>query len=658
MWTIAKRLWLGTLLIVLASLVLLFSDVDRSSARTTSARVAMLRYSSSVLYDDSVRGALAGLAASGFQRGSTLELTEYNAESDVGTANAIASEMVSGGFQVLISFGTPSLQAVANANRDRRIPHVFGTVANPRRSGVGIGADPLDHPPHLVGIGSMIKVDGAFVIARRMFPALQRVGMPWNAAEANSVAFTDAMRELCKKMGLTLLEANVDSTAAVGEAVSSLISRGAQMIWVSGDNTVLSAVGSVIVSAKRGRIPVMTITLGNAAQGALFDYGPDFFEIGYATGDMAAQVLKGADPKTIPIAEMAATGMHLNVTGLAELKDSWSVPDDVRREALLVIDESGRHERPRARAVPAVPRPHGGPWQVDIIEYNSVLDVEEARAGVLDGLRKSGLVEGRDYRTRIRNAQGDMPTVSGMVDTALVEGADLLITLSTPTLQAAIRRTESVPIVFTYLASAVAAGAGKSDTDHLPNVTGVYMAADYDGMMNVVRESLPSARRFGTLYVPAEANQVFHRERMLEATKKAGYEYISVPANTAVEVPDAAVSLTSMKIDAVVQLPGNLTAAAFPSLAEAARRARLPVFVFQTSQIRQGAVVAVARDYHDGGVQSAMMAARVMRGESPAVIPFERVRGTRLVVNLAAAKAIGITLPSSLVQRATERIGQ
>ena len=190
----------------------------------------------------------------------------------------------------------------------------------------------------------MIKADGAFVIARRMFPALQRVGMPWNAAEANSVAFTDAMRELCKKMGLTLLEANVDSTAAVGEAVSSLISRGAQMIWVSGDNTVLSAVGSVIVSAKRGRIPVMTITLGNAKQGAV-RYGPDFFEIGYATGDMAAQVLKGADPKAIPIVEMAATGMHLNVTGLAELKDPWSVPDDVRREALLVINESGPHER-------------------------------------------------------------------------------------------------------------------------------------------------------------------------------------------------------------------------------------------------------------------------------------------------------------------------
>jgi ABC-type uncharacterized transport system substrate-binding protein len=402
----------------------------------------------------------------------------------------------------------------------------------------------------------------------------------------------------------------------------------------------------------------MTITLGHSAQGSFLDYGPNFYDIGYATADMASQILKGTDPKTIPIMEMAATGFHLNVTGLADFKDAWTVPDEVRREALVVIDEKGRHERPRAKAAPVVPRPHGGPWQVDIIEYNTVVDVEEARAGVLEGLRASGLVEGRDYRTRIRNAQGDMPTVSGLVDTALVEGADLLITLSTPTLQAAIRRTQTVPIVFTYLASAVAAGAGKSDTDHLPNVTGVYMAANYDEMMTIVRETLPAAKRLGTLYVPAEANQVFHRERMLEATKKAGYEYVSVPANTAAEVPDASVSLTSMTIDAVVQLPGNLTASAFPSLAEAARRARLPMFVFQTSQIQQGALVAVARDYHDGGVQSALMAARVMRGENPAAIPFERVTGTKLVVNLGAAKAMGFTLAPSVVARATERIGQ
>ena len=115
-----------------------------------------------------------------------------------------------------------------------------------------------------------------------------------------------------------------------------------------------------------------------------------------------------------------------------------------------------------------------------------------------------------------------MATVSGLVDAALGERADLLVTFSTPTLQAALRRAESVPIVFTYVASPIAAGAGKTDTDHLPNVTGVYMAADYDDMMRDAREPAVG-KALGTLFVPAEVNQVFNRERMLEATKKAGY---------------------------------------------------------------------------------------------------------------------------------------
>ena len=187
MWVLVKRFWLGSALILLASLALLLSDVERREVQGASARVGMLRYSSSLLYDDSVRGVLDGLAAGGFRRGATLDLTEYNAESDIATANAIASEMTSGRFDLVITLGTQSLQAVSNANREGRLRHVFGTVANPRRSGVGVGEGPLDHPPHLVGIGSMIQVDGAFELAKRMYPGLQRVGIPWNPAEANSV---------------------------------------------------------------------------------------------------------------------------------------------------------------------------------------------------------------------------------------------------------------------------------------------------------------------------------------------------------------------------------------------------------------------------------------------------------------------------------------
>jgi ABC-type uncharacterized transport system substrate-binding protein len=297
-------------------------------------------------------------------------------------------------------------------------------------------------------------------------------------------------------------------------------------------------------------------------------------------------------------------------------------------------------------------------WRVDLVEYNNVSDVEEAEHGVLSGLREAGLVEERDYEITIRNAQGEMGTVNSLIDASISAGADMLITLSTPTLQVALQRARHLPIIFTYVASGVAAGAGRTDEDHLPNVTGVYLGAAYGEILALIRESFPSIRTMGTLFVPSESNSVLHKDILMEEARKMGIKLVTVAANTSGEVPDAALSLCSRRIDALCQIPGNLTAASFPSLAQAAKRAKLPIFAFQSSQARAGALVVLARDYSDGGREAGLMAARVMRGEKPASIPFQRVQKTKLIVNLETARSYGLQLPPALVQRADELIGQ
>ena len=234
-----------------------------------------------------------------------------------------------------------------------------------------------------------------------------------------------------------------------------------------------------------------------------------------------------------------------------------------------------------------------------------------------DGFKAAGLVEGRDIETVVRNAQGDMATVSALVDAAVGDGADLLLTFSTPTLQAAIQRAGKIPIVFTYVASPIAAGAGKTDTDHLPNVTGVYLQASYDEMIQVIRSVVPSVKSVGTLFVPSESNSVFSRDQLAAAVKKAGLAFIDVPANTSSDVPDASLALAARRPDVICQIPGNLTASAYPTLQQAADRARLPIFAFQSAQADGGAVVVLGRDYHEAGMQSATLAVRVMRGERP-----------------------------------------
>jgi ABC-type uncharacterized transport system substrate-binding protein len=229
-WFAIKRLSLGLSLIVLVSSFLLLSDWSQRRPRAKRMpQLAVLQHSSQAILDEGVQGMIAGLAEHGFVAGQSIALTRYNAENDMATGNAIAKEITDGRYDLVLTSSTLSMQAVANANKAGKTTHVFGLVANPFVSGVGLNQDkPLDHPKHLVGIGSFMPVADSFKLARRLFSGLSVVGVTWNPGEANSRAFTLKAREVCQQLGIKLLEATVDNSSGVFEAASSLVARGVQ----------------------------------------------------------------------------------------------------------------------------------------------------------------------------------------------------------------------------------------------------------------------------------------------------------------------------------------------------------------------------------------------------------------------------------------------
>jgi len=306
----------------------------------------MLQHASVMLLDDTARGIVDSLSENGFTDGQTIILQKYNAQGDIAVANSIAAEMVNAHFDLLLTVSTLSLQAVANANRGGKTVQVFGAVADPSVAGVGISHDkPLDHPSNLVGIGSFLPVADAFQIAREMFPGMKRVGVAWNPAEANSRAFTEKARETCKNMGIELMEANVENSNGVLEAEESLVSRGADALWIGGDVTVMVAVDSVISVGRKARIPVFSISPGKPERGTLFDYGADFYEIGKQTGALGARILRGADPKQIPVTNVVPTFFVINKLALKGLKGNWRVPDELLVRADVVVDQEGIHTK-------------------------------------------------------------------------------------------------------------------------------------------------------------------------------------------------------------------------------------------------------------------------------------------------------------------------
>jgi len=333
----ARKLALGISLIALTSAALLISDVAQRSARRTMPRLAVFQYNSVESLEAGIKGAMDALRDHGWEHGRTMEVTFFNAESDMGTANSIAREAVSGKFSHVLTVSTNCLQAVAKANRDGKVKHIFGVVADPLAARVGINpANPLDHPPAMTGIGSLMPVGELLVMARRINPRLRVVGLPWNPAETNSQVYTKAAREASKKLGIELLEGNVENAAAVGEVTDSLVARGAEVILMTGDVTVAVAADTLVASAAKGKIPVMCTLPVLIGRGALFAIGADYYRIGRQTGDIAARVLGGEDPARMPILYQIPKVFIVDRKVPPRLRDNWTFPPDVLAEATSV----------------------------------------------------------------------------------------------------------------------------------------------------------------------------------------------------------------------------------------------------------------------------------------------------------------------------------
>ncbi len=295
-------------------------------------------------------------------------------------------------------------------------------------------------------------------------------------------------------------------------------------------------------------------------------------------------------------------------------------------------------------------------WKITMIKYEDLQQTEEAELGFREGLADAGLKENFDYTVETRSAQGDIPTVIAMLDAAAADGTDMIVSLQTPTLHSAVKRGVGIPLVFMVVANPfVITDVGSSDTTHLPFLTGVYTNTTFRDMLKYIKACVPGVQKVGTLYASSELNAVFYRSQLQNAAAQEGLEVEAVGVVSKESVGAMTELLCASSIQAICQIEDNLTSSAFPSLINAANAAKMPVFSFVNKQAEQGSVMALAPDYTVGAKQAARMASRIIRGESPKDIPFQRIAKFELIINNRAAAAAKITVPAAISSRA-ERI--
>jgi ABC-type uncharacterized transport system substrate-binding protein len=666
MFEIFKRLALGLALIAFASGVLLYTDrASRNRAQKGVAsvsqkevyRVAMVTHASLEVLEQGLQGMLAALAERGYQEGQRLEIRHYNAEGDIGTANAIAKEITSGGYDLILSASTISLQTIYNANKTgARTLQVFGLVSDPYSAGVGIErTNHLVHPPFLAGAGSIQPIQKIFQTARQMRPELKSIGLVWNAAEANSLAQTKIARQVSAEMGLDLIEANAENSSAVLESANSVISRGAECIWISGDVTVVTAADQVIAACRRARIPVFSAMPSMVSRGTLFDLGSDFLEIGRHVGDIAADVLEGKNPAEMPIDNYVALVFVYNDTVPAALRDRWTISEKLRQEAAGSVTATQTNLaflRKQSKPRPGKPQP-GRMYKIGLAYFAPEPGADQCIKGIFDGLRELGFEEGKNLEVRRSHAQGEISNIPPMLQTIDSSDVDVILPMSTPVISTACGLVKHKPVVFTYCSDPLAAGTGKSFSNHLDFVTGIGSFPPVQDMVDVIRKSLPKAKTVGTIYNASEANsvKVITVARDLFARAELKLEEVTV-ANSS-EVLQAAQALVGRGVDAFYIQGDNTVIQGFDAVIKATRDSKRPLFVDDPDSAKRGALACVGLGYYRPGYAVARPLSRVLLGEKPRAIAMENVSEKAVWIDQTQAARLGIKFPDALLKEAT-----
>ena len=650
MLPVVRRLGFGLILIIAASAVLLVSDWNRRGGKIGAPaekirRVAIFQFASNSILDENVTGMIEALAKDGFVNGRTVSIQQFNAENDFAMANTIAKAIVSGQFDIVLTSSTPCLQAMANANKDGTVIHVFSAVTDPYGAGVGInGTGALDHPRHLVGVGTFQPVEHTLEIAREMYPGLKRVGVVWNTAEQCSEACVRKARKKCKELGIELLEANVENSVGVLESAKSVVGRGAQALWIGGDNTVELATDSVVAAATEGRIPVFSNTPSSVKKGELFALGADYFEVGSLSADLASRILKGLNPATIGVENIVPERLVINTQALHRLKDPWKIPPALQAKA-----STPRKSTEAIEPHPKAPEPDRT-YKVGIVYFAPEPGADLVIKAVIDALRDRGFIQGKNLDFRQAHAQADISNITQLLQNYDNSDADVIVTLTTPCLTAACSTVKNKPVVFAYVYDPIAAGAGKSLTDHLPHVTGVGSFPPLEESLAIYRRFLPHLKALGIIYNSSEANSRKVVEVARELCRKQKIRLEEVPVTSTSEVYLAAQVAAQKNIDAFWIAGDNTATIAFDAIVNVASKAKLPVLTNDIEAVDKGATLAVQIGFYQPGYAAGIMASRILLGEKPATMPMVNIAQKRVEVNFASLKELGLTVPEDLLR--------
>ena len=614
------------------------SVIELSSEKT--CKIGVFQVSDNGLLNVTRDSFLEEMATIGYKNGQNGIFLVENANNDLPTANTIADKFLSENVDIVVAISTACTQIAVNKIKDR--PVVFATVANPFK--IEAGKSDTDHLPNVTGVYGSVPMDKTMHMVRAIMPQPLKIGCIYDQAHANSVFNVEQLKKVVATYrDVTLLEATITGSAEVYEAALSLVQKGIDAFVLVPDNVVYSAFESVVKAAKSGKIPIFLSDVERLGDGALAALGYDYTQSGIQAAHLVDRILKGENPKDIPFEHYSKLTVGLNLRVAGEIGIEF--PEQLLSQATLLV-------KPHETAVKRKSK-------VGIVQFGMEPTVELCKKGILKALEDHGYFDGDNVELIYKNAQADFAMINAIIQDFIRREVDIIVPLSTPCVQSAVQLAsgrEKPLVVFTYIFDPYRIGAAKSETDHLPNMTGISCFPPIDSVLDLIAEMFPDRKKVGIPWNTAEANSEVVVGKARDHAAQIGLEILEASIANPSEIVDAARSLTARGAQVLLNPGDNTLDVGFGGLVKVGNEMKIPVLSVSGEQAEQGAVAVLGPDYYQTGYDGGNYLTKILGGQSSASLPIYQTKETVLYVNMDVARKLNLAVTPAVLQRAQKVI--
>lgn len=295
---------------------------------------------------------------------------------------------------------------------------------------------------------------------------------------------------------------------------------------------------------------------------------------------------------------------------------------------------------------------------IGVLDAATVQSTKSYHEAFRNGMSQLGYVEGRNIRFEFRYADGLLDRLPGLATDLVALNPKVIVSAPLPANLAVRKATSTIPVVMATGADPVGFGLVQSLSHPGGNVTGLTNFAEElaSKQLDLIRELLPRLARVGTLVNVRNPLHVPQWQETQAAAANASITLVRFDYNVPEDLERAFDKFTREKVEAVLVPPDTSLASHRERIAELATQSRLPAIYFNRLNVEAGGLVSYGPDLTESYRRAAAFVDKILKGAKPADLPVERPTTIELVINLRAARALGLTVSPALLARANDVI--